>query len=289
MYGDPAQLSALLAVVTEGSFEGAADVLGVSPSAVSQRIKALESRIGQVVVQRTRPCRATPTGEVLLRHARQLELLEAETRAALEPHGRTPTLPVAINADSLATWGRDLLRLVAEAGDVALELRVEDQGHSAELLRAGRVLAAVTADPVAVQGCSVEPLPAARYVPVAAIGLWERHGRSLSGLPMVTFNDKDRLQHDVLRRLGLADPPLVHQVPSTEDFAQAVRLGLGWGALPVQQLGRGPDALADQGLVAVAPGHDVRVPLHWQRWRIDSPVLDRLSGWVRSAAAAPPR
>lgn len=281
MYTDPLHLAALVAVVDEGSFEAAADELRVSPSAVSQRIKALERRLGQVVVQRTRPCRPTATGEVLVRLGRQVALLEAEARRELSHEDGVVTLPLAINADSLATWGRGLLARAAEAGDVALELHVEDQAYSAELLRSGRVLGAVTADPVAVQGCSVTELTPMRYLPVATPELWRRHGQRLDRLPTVVFNEKDDLQAGVLRRLGLGLPPVLHRVPSTEDFAAAVRLGLGWGALPVQQLG---DGLTRGELVEVAPGVDVEVPLYWQRWRLGSPALERLSTWVLSAA-----
>lgn len=50
------QLAALAAVIECGSFDAAADRLHVTPSAVSQRIKALESRVGQVLVVRDKPC-----------------------------------------------------------------------------------------------------------------------------------------------------------------------------------------------------------------------------------------
>ena len=63
------QLSALAAVVHEGSFDAAAQRLHVTPSAVSQRIKALEQQVGRVLVLRTRPCRPTDDGEVLVRLA----------------------------------------------------------------------------------------------------------------------------------------------------------------------------------------------------------------------------
>ena len=51
------QLAAFAAVLEEGSFEAAARRLCVTPSAVSQRIKALEDRLGQVLLVRQPPCR----------------------------------------------------------------------------------------------------------------------------------------------------------------------------------------------------------------------------------------
>src|SRR6478736_9294686 len=174
----PAQLAALAAIADHGTFEAAARHLNITASAVSQRIRALESEVGQVVVQRTVPCRPTAAGEVLVRLARQTRLLHDEVRDALA-HGHVGTveLSVAVNADSLATWARAALVDVAGWSDVALRLYVEDQAFSADLLRSGDVLGAVTSEPTPVQGCSVEPLGHLRYVPAAAPQVVERWRR----------------------------------------------------------------------------------------------------------------
>lgn len=282
----PSQLAALVAIADHGTFEAAARALHVTPSAISQRIRALESEVGRVVVQRTIPCRPTEDGEVLLRLARQTRLLHDEVRDALA-HGHTSVvdLPVAVNADSLATWLRGAVAEVAGWDDVALRLHVEDQAFSAGLLRSGGVLAAVTSDPVAVQGCSVERLGVLRYVPAATPELAERfrrgRGPDWAAMPVVVFNEKDALQHDVLAARGVANPPAVHRVPTSADFLEAVCLGLGWGMVPEPQLA----PMVEQGrLVPLGSRLHVDVPLHWQRWRLDSPVLDRLTHAVRRAA-----
>lgn len=277
----PSQLAALVAIADHGTFDAAARHLHVTPSAVSQRIRALESQLGRVVVQRTTPCRPTADGEVVLRLARQVQLLHDELGESLA-HGGTPTvdLPVAVNADSLATWFRAAIGEVAGWADVALRLHVEDQAFSAGLLRSGDVLAAVTSEPTAVQGCSVERLGTLRYVPAATPAFadrWRRgRGPDWAAMPVVVFNEKDGLQHHVLAGRGVAGPPVVHRVPTSADFAEAVRLGLGWGMIPEPQL--------DASLVPLVRRLHVDVALHWQRWRLDSPVLDRLTDAVRRHA-----
>jgi LysR family transcriptional regulator (chromosome initiation inhibitor) len=284
----PAQLEALVAVVEQGTFDAAARRLHVTPSAVSQRIRALESSAGQVLVQRSTPCRATAAGETLLRLARQVRLLQDETDRALggDRH-RVVDLPVAVNADSLATWLRPLLRDLAWWEGAAIRFHVEDQAFSADLLRRGEVLAAVTSDPRPVQGCVVERLGTLRYTPAAAPELAERwrrgRGYDWGAMPAVVFNEKDAIQHDVLAARGLPAPAVVHRVPTSHDFHEAVRAGLGWAAIPEPQLL--PD-LAEGRLVVLARGAHVDVELHWQRWRLDSPALDRLTGLVRAAARA---
>jgi LysR family transcriptional regulator (chromosome initiation inhibitor) len=284
----PAQLAALMAIADHGTFEAAARALHVTPSAVSQRIRALESAVGRVVVQRSAPCRPTPEGRTLLRLARQTQLLYDELRGELaEGEPSRTDLPLAVNADSLATWFRTVVGRVATWDDVALRLHVEDQAYSADLLRSGEVLAAVTSENVAVQGCTLEHLGSLRYRPAAAPEFaerWQRgRGHDWERMPIVAFNEKDELQHDLLRARGVEVPAVVHRVPTSADFLEAVRLGLGWGAVPAPQLD--PDLRAGR-LVLLGTRQHLDVPLYWQRWRLDSPVLGRLTDEVRRAAAA---
>src|SRR4051795_8420769 len=70
---DLAQLRAYAATIDHGSLEAAAGALHVTPSAVSQRLKALERAVGAVLLQRSRPVRPTEPGEEVLRLARQVE------------------------------------------------------------------------------------------------------------------------------------------------------------------------------------------------------------------------
>ncbi|MFI7583565.1 LysR family transcriptional regulator ArgP [Kocuria sp. M1N1S27] len=278
-------LRALTAIVDEGTFEAAADALGISPSAVSQRIKALETSVGQVVVRRGAPCTPTAAGAVLLRTARQVQLLEAEARHSLGGGASTRTVtPVAVNADSLATWFVPVLREAAEWADTTLDLHVEDQDHSSRLLRHGDVLGAVTADPAPVNGCRVERLGSMRYLPVAAPGLRRRFssgaGVDWAGMPVLRFNAKDDLQHQALRARGVVRFPPTHTIPSAEGFLAAVRAGLGWGMLPELQLGTD---LLDGSLDLLEDHAHHDVALYWQTWTLDSERLHRITGCLRRA------
>jgi len=282
---NPGQLDALVAIADHGSFDAAARQLHITPSAVSQRVRALEATAGQVLISRGTPCRPTPHGEWLVRLGRQTRFLYTEAAQALTTAAAVE-LPVAVNADSLASWFRDVLAVATTWAGTSIRLRVEDQGYSQELLRRGDVLAAVTSDPTAVQGCSVDSLGALRYLPAAAPAVAARWRRGAApdwaAMPVVIFNDKDDLQHELLRRHGVEQgPPVVHQVPSTADFYAAIRMGLGWGMLPEAQ------ARADlaAGELVRLSGDVIDIPLHWQRWRLDSPKLAALTAAVRVAAS----
>ncbi|GIJ77335.1 LysR family transcriptional regulator, chromosome initiation inhibitor [Micromonospora phaseoli] len=290
---DSTQLRTLAAVVAEGSFEAAARLLHVTPSAVSQRIKALEETVGQVLVRRHRPCDATEAGRPLLRLAGQFALLEREALAdARGPlggdRGRT-RVAIVVNADSLATWFPSALARLPEAPELSFDLRQDDQDHTAELLRGGVVTAAVTAQREAVQGCRVRRLGAMRYRALAAPGMvqrWFAAGGTrpaFAAAPVIVFDRKDRIQHRFMRSVtGRALDPPVHYVPSVPAFNEAIRLGLGWGLVAEQ--------IADADLAAgrcvdVAPGRVLDVPLYWQHWRLDSPVLTAVTTAVCAVAA----
>ncbi len=279
------QLRALLAIVDHGSFDAAASALHITPSAVSQRIKSLESGVGQVVVQRATPCRPTAAGAELVRMARGVALLEAEALTALGHDADPVPVPVAVNADSLETWFPPVL---SDAADWPgpLRLEVEDQDHSIGLLRRGEVVGAVTSEPATVSGCTSELLGAMRYLPVATPELRARHTRGgridWRGMPMLQFNAKDDLQHRYLRRRSPTARPPIAQVPTSRGFVLAARAGLAWGMIPEDQLG---DSLQTGELIRLGEDH-IDQPLYWQVWKLNSPRIERVSTAVRAAATA---
>jgi LysR family transcriptional regulator (chromosome initiation inhibitor) len=275
---DAVQLATFQSVIDEGSFEAAARALHVTPSAVSQRIKALEQSVGQVLVRRMKPCEPTDAGQALVRFAGQVALLEREALEAVAGGVRT-RVSLVVNADSLHTWFMSALPLMP-AG-LSFDIHQDDQDYTADLLRAGTAMAAVTSQHVPVQGCRVEKLGAMRYLAVAAPSLGFA---DFATAPMILLNRKDRLQHRFLAALTRRhlDPP-IHYVPAAAAFVDAVRLGLGWALVP-EQIAR--DDIAAGRVADLTPGRHLDVPLYWQCWRMESTVLSALTAAVRTAARA---
>ncbi|GGY65246.1 LysR family transcriptional regulator ArgP [Pseudoduganella albidiflava] len=287
-----AQLAAFAAIVAGGSFEAAGRALHVTASAISQRLKALEDTLGQVLVVRGTPCRATAAGQLLLRHALQVSTLEEELRLRLGMHGAEPArpvrLPVAVNADSLDGWFVEAASACCAHGGIALDLRVEDQGHSAALLRDGEVMAAISASPAATQGCSVEYLGSMRYLALAAPAFCNRYfaagvdAATLAEAPVLVYNAKDRMQWDFMAAHGGSpDEPPAHFVPSTRAFVELAEQGLGWGMIP-EHLAQAN--VRSGALVEIVADRHIDVGLYWHRWQIASTPLATLSEAVRDAA-----
>ncbi|MFC4167151.1 LysR family transcriptional regulator ArgP [Teichococcus aestuarii] len=295
---DYPSLAALAAVVREGGFERAAAALGVTPSAVSQRVRGLEERLGAVLVMRGQPPVPTEAGAKLCAHAERVRLLEGELAAQLpgiagrgERSESRVTLRIAVNADSLGSWFLPAAARFAERTGALLDLVLDDEEHTAGRLRSGEVLAAVTTDPAPVQGCRTVALGALRYAATASPDFVRRHfprgvdAEAITRAPMLRFDRRDGLQArwagEILGAAALDAP--VHWVPSTQGFVDGALAGLGWGMNPLPLVA---DHLGSGRLVELVPERRLGVALHWQAARIGARLLDMLSGEVMAAARA---
>ncbi|MDO5704464.1 MAG: LysR family transcriptional regulator ArgP [Paracoccus sp. (in: a-proteobacteria)] len=273
-------LAALAEIIRRGSFEAAAAALHVTPSAISQRIKGLEERMGAVLIHRGPPARGTEQGLRLMQHLDRVRLLEQ----GLTDESQPAMLRIAVNADSLATWFPPAMTAL----NVTYDLEIDDQDHARDWLRQGKVSAAITSDPDPVPGCDVIALGRMRYLALATPDFIARHfaggvtAETLVAAPVVIFNAKDAAQAQWAQsitgqRLHLTG----HLIPSSEAFARAVELGLGWGMIPETMAA---PALSENRLSPLAPT-PLDVPLHWQVQRALKPALAPLTAAIRKKAA----
>ena len=292
---DPAQLAALAAVHRRGSFDLAAAELHVTPSAISQRIKALEEVAGTLLIRRGQPCAATAAGLRLIRHHDEITLLERTLATDLPGLAPGPaTLRIAVNADSLATW---VIPALAATEGFLFDLVIDDQDVSQDWLKRGEVVAAITSHPGPLQGCDTLPLGALRYRATASpayLARWFPTGvtpQALTQAPALTFSEKDRLQdlwvarqtytrtNTSARRTGFPS----HRMASSQAFVDACLTGLGWGLNP-EPLVAGH--LASGALVELVADTPLDVALHWQFTRLAAPALQPVTTAIRKTAHA---
>jgi LysR family transcriptional regulator, chromosome initiation inhibitor len=314
---DPDALECLAAIVEEGGFERAAQRLSITQSAVSQRLRALESQVGTVLIVRSRPLKATSAGRLLLKHTKMLRLLRADLERDMKElapgslgasgGGREEErIAIAINADSIATWALPALTALAQQG-LALEIIADDQNFTQEWLREGQVLGCVTTLKQALRGCKMVALGAMEYVAVATPAFaqarltpsgqthGQTHGQTpgqtkaqltahnFRSIPFIAFNRKDDMQTEFVgKAFGLKRVTLNQIfVPSSEGQVRAVLAG--WGVSVVPRLLA--EGLMQQGLlVNAAPGSSVQVQLYWHCWNLESEVLDALTNAISDAA-----
>jgi LysR family transcriptional regulator (chromosome initiation inhibitor) len=286
---DLSQLAALAAVHRRGSFDLAANDLHVTPSAISQRIKALEEATGTLLIRRGQPCFATATGLRLIRHHDEVVLLERTLAQDLPGLAPGPaTLRIAVNADSLATW---VIPALAATTGFLFDLVIDDQDVSQDWLRRGEVAAAITSHPGPLQGCDTFPLGSLRYCATASpayVARWFPNGvtpRALSRAPTLTFSDKDRLlARWVASALGMQRSTFpTHRIASSQAFVDACLAGLAWGMNPEPLVA---PHLASGALVTLLPDAPLDVGLHWQFTRLAAPAMRPVTEAIRAAARA---
>lgn len=277
------QLAAFAAVIEETSFDGAAQRLAVTPSAISQRIKALEDRLGQVLIVRQPPCRPTEAGQVLLRKVQPMLALEAEALAdfQLDQPVAAQRLKIAVNDDSLETWVLPALAQLNQEFGYLFEVIVDDQDHSLSLLRDGSAVGAVTSEAKAIQGCDIHQLGTMRYHAIASPTFQARYfanglnSETFQQAPMLVFNRKDTLQSRFMAQFSEQSlSPPTHYLPTSKGFVEAAALSLGWCMVPECMIQK---ELSQQRIMMLDETVTIDVPLYWQHTSVRSSTLSNLT------------
>lgn len=285
------QLAALTAVVEEGGFEHAGETLHITQSAVTQRIRQLEENSGRILLMRTQPPRPTAEGRRLIEHFRKIRLLENEVAKDLKQEETSaPLIPLAVNADSLATWFSPVLSAYMRRNGGRVEIRVADQELTHSLLSRGEVMGCVSASPSPVRACRSEALGSMTYRLAGSRSYRKRYfprgvdAESLGKAPRMDFNRDDGLLEAWFRTVFPERilPQDTHYVPSSEQFPVLIGTGRVCGMITEDQFRRHREAY---DLVDLSMDKPVRVPLFWQRWSIESEELEALSRLIREEAA----
>lgn len=287
-------LVVLAAVVRTGSFDAAAKSLNVTQSAVSQRIKQLEERVGSILIQRGRPCVATEDGMLLCQHHEQIELLRHELgqQLRLTGSGRRSAgikVRIAVNSDSLATWFPSVVKRAAEDLGLWLEVIPDDQEFTEERLRSGDALAVVTTSDRSVSGCTAIPIGSMDYLAVATPDFARAFfaegvsSKTLSKAPAIKFDRKDSLPNQWMTQVVGEEVKVAHHdIPSYEAHLICCSEGIGWAMMPSLTVG----PLVESGaLVELVPGERIVMPLFWQTRSQASTTLRELSNVVAKVAS----
>lgn len=285
------QLAALAAIVEEQSFDKAAQKLHVTQSAVSQRLKQLEDKLGQTLIIRSNPIRATQAGQQVMKHYHQLSMLENELLQELSPvkEGGFTRVSIGVNADSLQTWFLDAMAPLLDKHKLLLDLKLDDQEQTQNLLRSGDVIGCITSSPKAMQGCSCIPLGVMPYRCLASpdyIARYFPNGVNAEGFqnaPVAEFNNKDELQNRYLRTFFNIQPGNYprHRIPSSDPYFQLIIRGFACGMIPDQQSN---DLMIDKKVVDIAPENYLAIPLYWHVWNLNSSHIQQLTNTLIETA-----
>lgn len=284
-------LAVLSAVVRTGSFETAAKSLNVTQSAISQRIKQLEEKVGSILVIRGRPCVPTEDGLLLCQHVEQVTLLRHEVSQQLSGlvSVSKASVRIAVNSDSLASWFPQVVKRAADELDLLLDILPDDQEFTEDRLRSGDASAIITSSNHPIPGCKLYALGEMEYLSIATPSFAERffaNGATLSSVasaPSIRFDRKDTLPNQWLKMAFNGSASLSsHYIPSYEGHLISCLLGIGWAMMPNDAVAE----LMESGeLIEVVPKARVRVPLFWHTRSQSSRIMQGLSEIILQVAA----
>ena len=283
-------LAVLDAVASHGSFDKAALALGITQSAVSQRIKALEDASGRLLIIRGQPAVPTGLGQRLIVHHRNVKLMEASLDIDLGNSVSMPEIAIAIDADSLATWFPDTLYALLAPPRCQLDVRLADSDSALQMVRDGSVFGCVTAESGtaidAAAATSVTPLGTLRYVCVATpvfAGHWFGDGFIAEAVQLApaVVGRHGLLARFLAEQLNMREPFPHHTLPAEAARRGCVHDGLAYGLMP-QRLAA--PALATERLVDLLPGSTLDMPLSWHAWTLDTPFTKLLSEQIVKSA-----
>ncbi len=282
-------IAALQAIIETQSFESAADKLFITQSAISQRIKSLESYHGEPLLIRALPYRATKLGESLLGHYNRVRILEQslKTQRANNPMQR---IAVAVSRDNLETWFMSVILQLKKISPMTIEIIADDQEYTLEYLRKGIVSACASTAKNAISGCKSEWIGNFDYVLAATPEFKKKYfankksiQENLLTAPTIIFDNKDDLHKNYLKNsFGITEPLTnYHVVPSVDGFRELTLAGYAYALIPeidIQQ------DLKQKKLINLFPDKICHMPLYWHTWTVDTELYNQFNELVVKTA-----
>jgi LysR family transcriptional regulator, chromosome initiation inhibitor len=294
MMFDYSQLEALIAVSREGSFDGAARTLGLTPSAISQRIRKLEERVGAVLVKRVGDPIPTALGRLMCCHAETVRMLESQFLSS--PGWSAPLsgsnevrIRIAVGEANLSTWFIEALKHdAADATPKRLDLVIPSDGDVCGAMKSGEALAALSFEKRAMHGFKSIHLGTLIFRATASPDFIQRYfpggltPEALALAPSLRHPGWESLIDQWTTQVCGASPALNgHTIPSFYGSVAACRSGLAWGLNPSTMV----DQLIHDGrLFELANDVVVKREVYWHYALLISDLLKPMTKSIRQAA-----
>lgn len=235
---DTRQLKTLLAIKSHGTFAQAADVVGLTPSAVSQQIQALEDELRTTIFDRSsRPPKITPEGLQVIEMAQDILRREEDTKASLRGDQVAGTLMLgSVRSSALNLLPRAMVQMRQRYPELKSSLRVSLSSNLIADVAGGRIDAAIVAEHLGMPG-------SLRWSPFLREPLWliapegmesDDPIELLNTRPYIRFRSPVPLANLIdteLSRLGVVTND-VAEIDTIGAIVTGVRQGLGISVVP---------------------------------------------------------
>lgn len=268
-------------VVKQKGFYRAAQILGISQSAISQKIKKLENQCGVQLITRNSPPHLTEYGQKLtglLYHVNIFEhdILNSGTDESII------TIPIAVNSDTLATWLIPALCGFLENPSIRLDIKIDDENKNLHRLLKGEIVGCISSQSQAIIGGLCDYVGTLDYIFCATPEFSFRYfsqgvsKEKLLKAPIISFNHDTDMHHRFLQQyFGIVPGTLQsHIVSSSEAYVAMLLRHLACCMIPKQQIS---SELASEKIINLSPELEQKVRLYWHRYSPESPTIEKLS------------
>lgn len=235
---DTRQLRTLIAIAAHGTFAQAAKVVGLTPSAVSQQMFALEQELGAALFDRSsRRPKITSQGMQVIELAKEFLRMEEDAKATLSGHQIAGKLMLgSVRSSALNLLPRAIVEMRHRYPALTANLRVSLSSTLIEDVASGRLDAAVVAEHVGIP-------PALRWSPFLREPLWliapKGSGirdplKLLNKKPFVRFRSSVPLANLIdteISRWGVVTQDIA-EIDTIGSIVTCVRQGLGVSVVP---------------------------------------------------------
>lgn len=266
-------IETLAKIVECNSFELASQVLFVSQSAISQRLKSLQTYYGDPLLIKGADYQLTQLGEVLVSHYRRVESLEVNLQSYLSDSDCLPQIHIAISRDSLETWFNTMLFENKLFDKYKIKIITDDQDHTLEYLKKGLCSICFSTQKDPLPNCQSIFVGTMDYRLVATKAFKKKHYfgkvRDLLNAPALIYDKKDTLHYDYLaKNFDIRNENLnYHILPSVRGFKETVLRGYAYALLPEIDI---LDELKLGKLIELFPGKTWSMATYLHGWEFGS-------------------
>lgn len=260
-------IRALEAILEYQSFEKASKSIGITQSAITQRIQGFESFLGERLLIRKTPYKPTATGQAYLGLLRKVKILESEIESN---SSNKPIIKIAINRDSLDLYFLDIISDKECAEAFALEIIADNQDNTLEYLKSGQVDMCISSESKAIPKHVSTHIGDMEYCLVCSPQFHMKYFKNkttkeiLANAPLVIFDKNDKLQHNFLKEnYGVEPMSSISQMPSVQSFKIAIIGGYGYGFVPLLDI---QQELKQKKVLEIFPSKKLKVPLYLHQW-----------------------
>ncbi len=235
------QLEAFITVAQQKTVHGAAESLHVTQTAVTQRIRSLESKLKTTLFIRTRRGMVlSPEGEALLQYCTAVRELEGEALAKITGAAVDSTIRVAITGPTSIMSSRIIpqcLPVIKKFPNLLVNFEINDLEDRTRLLRSGECQLAILQQENVMPEMEHKILRPERYVLVCTAAWKKRKFREIiQSERIIDYDPADQMTFNYLKHFGLFDFARHdrHYVNRTDALAQMLMSGCGYGVLTAE-------------------------------------------------------